>query len=76
MVFQQGALFEWLTVAKNVDFGLRMKNVPKKERAEQVERWLEIVGLQGFGDTPTYQLSGRHAAARGLGPLPCSMTPM
>ena len=58
MVFQQGALFEWLTVSKNVDFGLRMKNVPKKERAEQVERWLEIVGLQGFGDTPTYQLSG------------------
>ena len=58
MVFQQGALFEWLTVAKNVDFGLRMKNVPKRERAEQVERWLEIVGLQGFGDTPTYQLSG------------------
>ena len=58
MVFQQGALFEWLTVSKNVDFGLRMKTVPKKERAEQVERWLEIVGLQGFGDTPTYQLSG------------------
>ncbi|MGB1156312.1 MAG: taurine ABC transporter ATP-binding protein, partial [Alphaproteobacteria bacterium] len=58
MVFQQGALFEWLTVSKNVDFGLRMKNVPKKERAEKVERWLEIVGLQGFGDTPTYQLSG------------------
>lgn len=58
MVFQQGALFEWLTVAKNVDFGLRMKNVPKRERAEQVERWLEIVGLQGFGETPTYQLSG------------------
>ena len=58
MVFQQGALFEWLTVSKNVDFGLRMKKVPKEERAALVEKWLDIVGLQGFGDTPTYQLSG------------------
>ncbi|HCI00354.1 MAG TPA: taurine ABC transporter ATP-binding protein, partial [Alphaproteobacteria bacterium] len=58
MVFQQGALFEWLTVSKNVDFGLRMKKVPKDERAALVEKWLDIVGLQGFGDTPTYQLSG------------------
>ena len=58
MVFQQGALFEWLTVAKNVDFGLRMKSTDKQESAELVEKWLDIVGLQGFGDTPTYQLSG------------------
>jgi len=58
MVFQQGALFEWLPVAKNVDFGLRMKGMPADERAALVEKWLDIVGLQGFGDTPTYQLSG------------------
>lgn len=58
MVFQQGALFEWLTVAENVDFGLRMKKANKRETARKVEEWLEIVGLQGFGDTPTYQLSG------------------
>lgn len=58
MVFQQGALFEWLTVAENVNFGLRMKNTDKAAAAELVESWLEIVGLQGFGDTPTYQLSG------------------
>jgi taurine transport system ATP-binding protein len=58
MVFQQGALFEWLTVAENVDFGLRMKKSNKKETARKVEEWLDIVGLQGFGDTPTYQLSG------------------
>ena len=57
MVFQQGALFEWLTVSENVDFGLRMKGANKKETAKKVEEWLEIVGLQGFGDTPTYQLS-------------------
>ena len=58
MVFQQGALFEWLPVAKNVDFGLRMKKQDEKEAVDLVEKWLDIVGLQGFGDTPTHQLSG------------------
>ena len=58
MVFQQGALFEWLTVARNVDFGLRMKGRTEADSAEAVEFWLETVGLQGFGNTPTYQLSG------------------
>ena len=58
MVFQQGALFEWLTVAQNVNFGLRMKKVDQKTTEKKVEEWLEIVGLKGFGNTPTYQLSG------------------
>lgn len=58
MVFQQGALFEWLTVEDNVNFGLRMKKADPAETSRKVEEWLEIVGLQGFGHTPTYQLSG------------------
>jgi len=58
MVFQQGALFEWLTVTENVNFGLRMKKTDSSEISEKVFEWLNIVGLQGFGDTPTYQLSG------------------
>ena len=58
MVFQQGALFEWLTVAQNVNFGLRMKKVNPEITEQKVEEWLEIVGLKGFGNTPTYQLSG------------------
>ncbi len=59
MVFQQGALFEWLSVEKNVDFGLRMKkNVSAEGNEALVEKWLDIVGLTGFGKTPTYQLSG------------------
>ena len=58
MVFQQGALFEWLTVNNNVNFGLRMKKVSDEESAALVEKWLDVVGLTGFGDTPTYQLSG------------------
>ena len=58
MVFQQGALFEWLTVAENVNFGLRMKKKNPTETQRKVDEWLEIVGLKGFGNTPTYQLSG------------------
>lgn len=58
MVFQQGALFEWLPVAKNVDYGLRMKKADPAENKKLVDKWLAIAGLQGFGDTPTYQLSG------------------
>jgi taurine transport system ATP-binding protein len=58
MVFQQGALFEWLTVSENVNFGLRMKKEDPIETAKKVEEWLDIVGLRGFGETPTYQLSG------------------
>ena len=58
MVFQQGALFEWLTVAENVNFGLRMKKEDSGVTEKKVEEWLDIVGLKGFGNTPTYQLSG------------------
>ena len=58
MVFQQGALFEWLTVARNVDFGLRMRGEDGAMSADKVDSWLDTVGLQGFGATPTYQLSG------------------
>jgi len=58
MVFQQGALFEWLTVAENVNFGLRMKKEEPVKTANKVEEWIDIVGLTGFGNTPTYQLSG------------------
>jgi len=58
MVFQKGALFEWMTVNRNVDFGLRMKGMSRHERKAIVEDLLNTVGLQGFGNTPTYQLSG------------------
>ena len=58
MVFQQGALFEWLTVERNVNFGLRMKKDNRYEIQKRVDYWLDIVGLKGFGNTPTYQLSG------------------
>ena len=58
MVFQQGALFEWLSVRKNVAFGPDMAGRPRRETREKVEHLLDIVGLRGFGDKPVYQLSG------------------
>ena len=58
MVFQQGALFEWMTVAANIGFGPAMQGRPKNEVAGIVEHYLETVGLQGFGDKAVYELSG------------------
>ena len=58
MVFQQGALFEWLSVAENISFGPRMNHKKSAEYAPRVEELLEIVGLAGFGDKQVYELSG------------------
>lgn len=58
MVFQQGALFEWLSVSENIGFGLRMKGAPKEEIEKKVNELLEIVGLHDFGDKAVYELSG------------------
>jgi len=58
MVFQQGALFEWQTVAQNVAFGPRMNRKGKSETQDLVQDLLSTVGLQGFGDKAVYELSG------------------
>ena len=58
MVFQQGALFEWMSVAENVSFGPRMGGAPRAEIEEKVGHLLDIVALQEFADKPVYQLSG------------------
>jgi taurine transport system ATP-binding protein len=58
MVFQQGALFEWMNVRENVSFGPRMKGAPKAETRETVDHLLEVVGLQDFKEKAIYELSG------------------
>ncbi|SOH95177.1 taurine transport system ATP-binding protein [Monaibacterium marinum] len=58
MVFQQGALFEWMNVRENVAFGPNMKGMPKAESAEIVDHLLEVVGLQDFKEKAVYELSG------------------
>ena len=70
VVFQNGALFEWLTVYENTEFGLKMRGVPEVERRKSVLEYLDWVGLGEFVDTPIYNLSGgmqqRVAIARSL----------
>ncbi len=58
MVFQQGALFEWMSVRENVSFGPRMNGVPKAEMNQTVDHLLDVVGLQDFMDKAIYELSG------------------
>lgn len=70
MVFQNYTLFPWLTVEKNVMFGLKMKGVSKRGAREQAQRWLDVVGLARFADAYPSELSGgmkqRVAIARAL----------
>lgn len=58
MVFQQGALFEWLTVEDNITFGPRMNRADKATYRARSNELLEIVGLGGFADKRVYELSG------------------
>ncbi len=58
MVFQQGALFEWMSVRRNVDFGPRMKGMGLAERNRITDHLLDIVGLQEFKEKAVYELSG------------------
>jgi taurine transport system ATP-binding protein len=58
MVFQQGALFEWMSVRDNVSFGPRMKKMAKAPMKELVDHLLDTVGLQDFKEKAVYELSG------------------
>src|SRR5215203_3780470 len=69
-VFQNYALFEYMTVAENIEFGLQIRKVSKKDRQLKRDELLELVGLVGLGDRMPRQLSGgqqqRVALARAL----------
>ena len=58
MVFQKGALFEWMNVSDNIGFGPRMAGRPAAETKERTDELLETVGLQDFGQKMIYELSG------------------
>ena len=70
MVFQDYALFPWRNTIENVEFGLRIRGVPKRERREMATEYLRLVGLAHVGTRPIYKLSGgmrqRVALARAL----------
>jgi NitT/TauT family transport system ATP-binding protein len=58
VVFQEYALFPWLTVEQNIEFGLRERRIPKRERLTQVQRLIASVGLGGFERRYPQELSG------------------
>jgi len=69
-VFQDYALFPHMSVAQNIEYGLRVKRVPRPERRSHAQRALEMVRLSGLGDRKPAQLSGgqrqRVALARAM----------
>ncbi|MET0147203.1 MAG: ABC transporter ATP-binding protein [Ilumatobacteraceae bacterium] len=58
LMFQESALFPWLTVAANIDLPMRLAGVPKARRTERVDQLLAAVHLDGFADKRPHQLSG------------------
>ncbi len=70
MVFQEGALFPWLNVQDNVEYGLKIAGIPKEKRNEISNRYLDMMQLTQFATSFTYQLSTgmkqRVAIARAL----------
>ncbi len=70
VVFQGYALFPWRTVLENIEVGLEIRKIPKRERRETAEQFLHLVGLSGFGQRYPHELSGgmrqRVAIARSL----------
>jgi NitT/TauT family transport system ATP-binding protein len=70
MMFQESALFPWLTAYQNIEIALKMAKIPKPQREEIVMHYLEIVGLSDYSHSYIHQLSGgmkqRVALARAL----------
>lgn len=70
VVFQQPNIFPWLTVFQNIEFGLKMNSIEKKERKKITEHYIELVGLKDCKNYYPNQLSGgmkqRAAIARTL----------
>lgn len=58
LVFQKTALFEWKTVMENVEFGLKVQDMDRRTRREIAQKYINLVGLQGFEDRYPRQLSG------------------
>lgn len=58
VVYQRMALFPWLTVMGNVEYGPKVRGIPKKERRALAQHYIDLVGLTGFENRFPNQLSG------------------
>lgn len=58
MVFQEDAVFPWLKVRDNVEYGLKVRKVDPKTRKERVDHFIDVVGLKGFEKSWPKELSG------------------
>lgn len=58
LMFQESALFPWLTVGANISLALKLRGVPRRERSDRVRELLSSVQLDGFGDRRPHELSG------------------
>ncbi|ADL08351.1 ABC transporter ATP-binding protein [Thermosediminibacter oceani] len=58
MVFQGDSIFPWMKVTENVEYGLRMRGIPARERKEIALKYLKLMGLEKFADYYPHQLSG------------------
>ena len=70
LMFQEAALFPWLSVSGNVELAMRLRGIGKAERRRRAAELLDVVRLTGFGDKRPHELSGgmrqRVALARAL----------
>jgi len=77
VVFQEHALFPWMTVRENIEFGPKSAGMPKAQRNSKIAELVELVGLQGFENAYPKQLSGgmrqRVAVSRALANDPAVM---
>lgn len=66
VVFQDSSLFPWRSIRKNVEFGLEVAGADRNERAQKVQKAIEVVGLKGFENKYPHQLSGGMRQRAGL----------
>ncbi len=72
VVYQNIALFPWLTTRKNIEYGPKVRGVGKKERRERAQYYINLVGLQGFENTFPIKLSGGMKQRVGIARVYCN----